>query len=306
MKEKQALYMLVLVSIIWGINFVVGKILTEQFSPIFLVAMRLLVTSCFLLIYAGSSMQLKKVSRKDFLLLAVIGTVGIFLNQMIFFYGLAYTTVANASLISALTPLATTLLAWMFLKEMVTSKKIVGAVLGIAGVAVLLTGGTHLSVAAINLGDLLTFVAMFLWSMAIIMIKKATARLDPLLITVYITVIGAVMMNMVNAWQWFSGKDTISIEPWAWVLLVSSAIVSQGIGFVLWNKGLSILGAGRSSMFMNIQPFVAIIVGFFVLRQPIYSAQIAGGAMIICGVILANRKRMEEITATANNSSVSR
>ncbi|MHB1126680.1 MAG: EamA family transporter [Bacillota bacterium] len=99
---------------------------------------------------------------------------------------------------------------------------------------------------------------------------------ENILAHIYTTLFGMVLMNSVNAWQWFAGKNTISLEPWAWVLLVATAITSQGIGFILWNKGLIVLCAGTSSMFMNIPPFVAILTGYFVLNQPILFTQVAG------------------------------
>jgi drug/metabolite transporter (DMT)-like permease len=73
-----------------------------------------------------------------------------------------------------------------------------------------------------------------------------------------------------------------------WILLSCAGILAQGIAGFWWNNGVAEVGAGTASMFMNIQPFVAILASHFVLGDRIMVSQIIGGIFVLLGVFIAN------------------
>ncbi|MCI1113828.1 DMT family transporter, partial [Stenotrophomonas maltophilia] len=72
----------------WGSNFVFGKMLVAEFSPLFLSAMRLLFITLFLLVWARGRLRMASLSRRDWVLLSALGVVGVFINQWSFYKGL--------------------------------------------------------------------------------------------------------------------------------------------------------------------------------------------------------------------------
>lgn len=275
------MWLLLCVSL-WGSNFVFGSILVGEFPPLLLAAFRLLFTSTFLLGYAYFTKRLVKITKKEVKLLLLLGLIGTLCNQSAFFSGLKTIDATTAALILSLTPITTSLLAAIFLKESLTRKMISGSLVAFIGVFFVLgkNSGLHLS-----LGVLYIFLAMLTFSISIIIVRKLTEILDPFITTVYSTIAGCIMLIPV---AFFSEPlHGVSQHLWAWALLVATAIVMQGFCALIWNGQLKKVGAGKAAIFLNLQPFVAMIVGFFLLGTVVNGTQIFGSLLIIGGVVMA-------------------
>jgi drug/metabolite transporter (DMT)-like permease len=179
----------------------------------------------------------------------------------------------------------------MFLKEEITWLKLSGAVVALAGVAcIVLYGGKTLG---ISKGDVYLLLAMLGMSISLLFIRKLTLGMSSYEVTIYSTVIGTILMSPAVAFEAVQGHFHWSHSVLTWLLLVSVAVIGQGLAGFWWNRGIAVVGPSTSAMFMNIPPFVAIIVSFFVLGDPIRAAQIGGGILILAGVAIANAKRRQ-------------
>lgn len=275
------MWLLVCVSL-WGSNFVFGSILVGEFPPLLLAAFRLLFTSTFLLGYAYFTKRIVKITKKEVKLLLLLGLIGTLCNQSAFFSGLKTIDATTAALILSLTPITTSLLAAIFLKESLTRKMVSGSIVAFIGVFFVLgkNNGFHFS-----RGVLFIFLAMLTFSISIIIVRKLTEVLDPFITTVYSTLAGCLMLIPV---AFFSEPlHELSHQLWAWALLMVTAIVMQGFCALIWNGQLKRVGAGKASIFLNLQPFVAMIVGFFLLGTVVSGSQMFGSLLIIGGVALA-------------------
>lgn len=277
-------YLLLLFCVIlWGSNFVFGSILVKQFPPLFLADARLLFTSLFLLIYAWITKKFVKIKRKEWGLLLLLGLIGTLANQTAYFNGLLTTDATTASLILSLAPIVTAILASFFLKEKFTVKMMVGSVLALIGVFFVIGSKSGLS---LSKGVLLIVIAMITFSSSMIIIRKLTESLPPFITTVYSTVVGTLFLTPA-ALLTVDADSSISHEAWAWLLLIATAIFMQGVCGLVWNSQLKVVGTGRAAIFLNFQPFVAMIVGFLLLGSKVTSIQIIGSVMIVIGVIIA-------------------
>ncbi|AEI40876.1 DMT family transporter [Paenibacillus mucilaginosus] len=276
----------------WGSNFVFGSMLVHEFPPLLLSAFRLTATSLFLLGYAWSTKRLQRLSRRDYLLLVPLGFIGTLVNQAAFFTGLQTVSATTASLVLSLAPITTALLAALFLKETFTLRMAAGSVLAIAGIFLVVgqSGGLALSRGLVYIG-----IAMLTFAASIIMMRRLTERIEPFIATVYSTVIGSGMV--IPAALIKEPLQGSSSHLWAWALLIATAIVMQGVCGLVWNTQLRRVGAGKASVFLNLQPFVAMIVGFAFLGTPVTAVQLAGSVLIVVGVILATLKKKAKAPA---------
>lgn len=276
------------VSLLWGCNYVASAYLLRDFSPIFLSYSRLVLTSVFLLSIAMISRKMRRPTKQEWYILLFAGLFGTLFNQFFYFIGLQYSTAGNASLIIALSPVATTFLARMFLGESLTVQKLSGAGIALVGVVlIVLFSGKSLGVSK---GDLLLLAAMLALSVSLLFIRKLTVTMPSYDITILATVIGTVLMTPAAVWEASQGHLHMSFHLSTWLILACVAIFGQGLAGFWWNQGISAVGASTSSMFMNIPPFVAIIVAYFVLGDSITLSQLAGGALILIGVAVSNRR----------------
>lgn len=277
-------YLLLLFCVtLWGSNFVFGSILVKQFPPLFLADVRLLFTSIFLLGYAWYTKKFVRISRREWGLLILLGLIGTLANQTAYFNGLLTTDATTASLILSLAPIVTAGLASIFLKEKFTLSMLIGSFLALIGTFFVVGSGAGLSVSK---GVLLIVIAMVTFSSSIIIIRKLTESLHPFITTVYSTVIGTLFLTPAALFTVDSSAN-ISREAWAWLLLIVTAILMQGVCSIVWNQQLKTVGTGRAAVFLNLQPFVAMLVGFLLLGSQVTSIQVAGSFLIVAGVVVA-------------------
>ncbi|GIM45102.1 membrane protein [Collibacillus ludicampi] len=280
-------YLLLLIPVfIWGSNFVVGSWLVGQFHPLALAAIRILFTSSFLLGFAYFTHRLVRINNREWIYLILIGLIGTMLNQTFFFQSLTYTSATEAALIMSLAPIATSILAYFFLREPLTIRMILGSIIAVIGVYMLVAFGKQQ--VAIGLGDVLAGGAMLTFAISLILIRKLTQTLESIPTTVYSTVFGACMF--VPFVHVNDQHPLLAHSVWPWILAALSGILSQGVGGLLWNKGITIIGASKASILLNLQPFVAMIIGYITLGVPVTRSQIIGGTLIVLGVILATLK----------------
>ncbi|MCZ8520934.1 MULTISPECIES: DMT family transporter [Paenibacillus] len=272
----------------WGSNFVFGSMLVHEFPPLLLSALRLTATSLFLLSYAWGTRRLRLLTRRDYLILVPLGFIGTLLNQAAFFTGLTTVSATTAALILSLAPITTALLAAVFLKEALTPRMALGSVIAILGIFLVVgqSGGFAVSRGIVYIG-----IAMLTFAASIVMMRKLTERIDPFIATVYSTVIGTTMVIPAAV---IREPLQVSTHPWAWMLLIVTAILMQGMCGLIWNTQLRRVGAGKAAVFLNLQPFAAMLAGFLLLGTPVTAMQMAGSLLIVGGVGFATLKKKDK------------
>ncbi|MGG4461332.1 DMT family transporter [Brevibacillus porteri] len=270
----------------WGSNFVFGKMLVAEFSPLFLSAMRLLFIVLFLLIWSRGRLKMPKLTRTDWFLLAVLGVVGVFINQWSFYKGLVTADPTTSALILALTPITTALLAALFLKESLTGRMAIGSVIGTSGVLFVIYTGAELH---FDVGILWIVLTMLTFATSIILVRLLGHRLPPLVTTLVSNLIGFgsmlpfVLISIPTA--------TVSTSLSSWILLFVTAVVMHGIVTLIWNSQLQKVGAAKAAMFANLEPFIAMLFGLLLLAKPVTAVQFFGAVLIIAGVTLTTTSK---------------
>lgn len=282
----QSYVLLILCVVCWGSNFVFGSMLVHEFPPLLLSAFRLTATSICLLSYAWGTRKLGRLVSRDWKLLIPLAIFGTLLNQTAFFTGLQTVDATTASLILSLAPLTIALLARVFLKELITKQMVIGSVIAIAGIFFVVGRSDGLQ---LSIGMLYVFIAMFTFAVSVIIMRKLTERMGAFTATVYSTVIGSGLVIPVALIK--EPLHQVSPHLWAWVLLFATGIVMQGVCSVIWNIQLTRVGAGKAAVFLNLQPFIAMIVGFLLLGTAVSMVQVVGALLIVGGVVLATLQR---------------
>ncbi|NTU20432.1 DMT family transporter [Brevibacillus sp. HB1.2] len=270
----------------WGSNFVFGKMLVAEFSPLFLSAMRLLFIVLFLLIWSRGRLKMPKLTRTDWFLLAVLGVVGVFINQWSFYKGLVTADPTTSALILALTPITTALLAALFLKESLTGRMAIGSVIGTSGVLFVIYTGAELH---FDVGILWIVLTMLTFATSIILVRLLGHRLPPLVTTLVSNLIG--FGSMLPFVLISIPTSTVSTSLSSWILLFVTAVIMHGIVTLIWNSQLQKVGAAKAAMFANLEPFIAMLFGLLLLAKPVTAVQFFGAVLIIAGVTLTTTSK---------------
>lgn len=282
-------YLLLLICVIcWGSNFVFGAILVKFFPPMFLAVSRLFFIALFMMLYAVMVNKWKKIHKKDLLMIFLLGIIGTSMNQWSFYAALETAHPTTSALILALAPITTALLAALFLKERLTKQFWIGSIVALIGVFLVITKGKELH---FTIGLIWIFITMLTFAISIIMIKKLTEKYHSITISLYSNLIGFGSILP------FLAKETtskISMEILPWTLLIATAILMHGICTLIWNHQIQIVGASKASMYLNLEPFIAMLVGLIILKNNVSISQLSGGMLIMIGVILSTSVKMKK------------
>ncbi|MFK2825707.1 DMT family transporter [Bacillus sp. B190/17] len=277
--------------VVWGSNFVFGKLLVQAFSPTLLTTLRLLFIVLFLVGLSSYKKHVKRVNKADLLTIVSLGIIGVFINQWSFFVGLQTADPTTSALILATTPILTSFLAAVFLKEKLTLRMLTGSFVAIIGIYFVVTKGS-LSSVHMDKGLIWIVITMITFAIMIIITRVLSQRIDPMTITLYSNITGFIV-SIPFAFL----LDTplrISFEMSDWALLISTAVVVHGIVTLIWNHNIRHVDASKASILSNLEPFVAMVMGLILLYKPITGVELLGALFIVGGVVLSTYQRKKQ------------
>lgn len=285
--------MLTLVVMFWGLNVVMVKYLAEMVPPFLLSAIRIPLAGIFFLPFVWRKYGLYRPNRKQWLLLAIIGTTSIFFHQIFLTYGLVTTTATNASLILGLNPLTTALLAALFAGEKMNLRLFFGILAGFSGVLiVLLSNSPGASIAVSGHGDLIMFLSMLTYVIGGLFIKKLAGTMPILIITTYSTLIGGVMLNLGAFIQYgTTAHEYVHFTAMGWFVLLLSSWVATSLGSLGWNHAIKLIGANKTAMFINGMPFASMIGAVLFLSEQIQWIHALAFILTTVGIVIGTYQR---------------
>jgi len=298
---------LLLVILMWGSNFVITKILLDNFSFWSLLFFRNLFAALALIWIVRKYLFITPGNKKMWGYVLGASVIGVVLNNALFQVGLKYSLATNASLIMGLTPLATAFISYLIFSVPLRWKQMLGIGLGLFGVSMVVLKGsiTNLLTLSFNIGDLYIVGALLTFSISFIFIKKATdIKFPPAIISLYAYSLSSICYLPMMLWeQTIEGWGELPTSLLLWLMLLYVGVFPTGVGNMLWNRGISILGPGQCAIFMNGVPLVASITSVLVLDEPILLIQIIGFLFIGSGVVLGSQnsrpvaaKKEEKVT----------
>ncbi len=274
--------------LLWGSSFSAMRIILRDLTPYAAMSCRLLIALVCIAPFIGKLIP-KNYQKGDYKIL--IPTV-LFQPCLYFLFesnALQLTTSSQAGIIAACVPLMVSFGAWIFLSETINFKTVIGLFLSIAGV-ILLTIFQSNNGESSNpvLGNILELCAMICGACNIILIKQLSNRYNTWTLTAMQVIAGALFF--------LPGlRGVIEADPSIWtfqtitLLLFLGSFVSLG-AFGLYNYGIGKIPASKASIFINLVPVTAVLLGFLILNEILNTKQWVAAGIVIFGVVLSNNK----------------
>ena len=283
---------LLLVAIIWGVNFAFVKYALADFSPLSFTTLRFFLAALFLLSVMLVKREPLAMERHDIGTIFRLGFIGITLYNLLFMEGLNFTTASNSALFISASPLFAAFILALKQKERVNAQTIAGLLVSAIGVFLVIQsrpGGLSFSRRDLA-GDLLTICAAACWALYTINARPLLENYSALKVTAYSMAAGTVLLLPVSGYELLHQSwSSVSVQSWA--AFAFSTFISGGIAFTLWYQGVQMIGVTRTVVYHYIVPFVAVLFAAFFLGERITFLQITGGTAILAGVYLAQRVR---------------
>jgi drug/metabolite transporter (DMT)-like permease len=272
-------------AVIWGVNFVVVKYATHIFNPVAFTGLRVGTAATFLVAFAYARGGFT-LSRHDVVRLLLLGVIGNGLYQLFFVHGVARTRAGNASLIVGAAPAFIALVARARGLERVKRMTFAGIALSVIGVALVIAGSaTSSNGEATLLGSVLVFLGVLCWTAYTIMLQPYTKRIDVVQLAA-VTMVGGAVPLLVASMPALVATDWSSVGAGGWLALLYSSVISMGVAYFFWYRGLRVLGPTRTAVYSNLQPIVALVAAWAFLGEIPTIFQGVGAVTIIAGVFL--------------------
>jgi drug/metabolite transporter (DMT)-like permease len=272
-------------AVIWGINFVVVKYATGVFNPVAFTGLRVGTAALFLLLVALARGRFS-LPRRDVIRLLMFGVVGNGVYQLFFVHGVARTRAGNAALIVAAAPAFIALFARVRGLERVKRLTLFGIALSVLGVGLVIAGSAKPANGEVTLlGSTLVFFGVLCWSVYTIMLQPYTKRIDVIRLSA-ITMVGGAVPLLIASTPALIATDWSVVGRGGWLALFYSSVISMGVAYFFWYRGLRVLGATRTAVYANLQPIIALLVAWAFLGEIPTIFQGVGAATIVAGVFL--------------------
>mgnify|MGYP001341263663 FL=1 len=292
-----AIILLIASSFFWSGNFFSGKLaFLSDLTPFKLSFFRWILALLILLpfTYAQIIKDLEYY-KKNILLMTIISILGVTIFNSFTYISLQTTLVINSTLMASVAPVMMIGFSWLIFRTKTTTLQFTGIILSLLGAfAIILKGNlNNLYNLYFTAGDLWMLGAVVSWCLYSVLLKKIDsktsqlANLEVMIIIGVIFIIPFYIMESFNSTYLPSTGLDLAIIGYV-------AVFASIVAFFSWNKGVSIIGPNRASLFLHLIPVFSAIWAVSFLNEKFAFFHVIGVLFILSGIILSNIKLSNE------------
>jgi len=292
-KNNLAYILLVLTTLFWSGNFIVGKAAsTYSIPPFSLNFYRWLFAGLILLPFTLNEI----IKKKDYIFnnlgfFIILGITSITIFNSTVYYSLYYMQVISGVLMISTIPVWIMFISFILGIEKTNKFQIVGVILSLLGVLFIITK-SDLEVIknlAFNRGDLIMALGMFAWALYSALLKKKTYEISQITLLEVVIISGLIFLIPIYILEMIFGNQIVFGKPF--ILTLSYVVIFPGLAsFFFWIKGISIIGANRAGVFLHLMPVFGSIMAIFLFNEKFMFYHLLGAIFIIAGITLSNKK----------------
>jgi drug/metabolite transporter (DMT)-like permease len=287
--DMKGFSILLLLTLLWGLNYPAIKISNVGFSPVFNGFLRSVIASALGIIYCIRIKQ--PLFHRDIRLFhgAVVGLL-FGLEFVCIYLGLKYTDAARAVILVNFSPFVVTLGAFLILGEKLNPGKIIGLLLGFGGAYLVFHGKPKEWNPSMLFGDILELTAAFLWGATTLYIKKyLAARVHPIHTFLYQLVFSVPVLFICAIFldpKWILDVNTAAVTA----LLYASVIVAFA-SYLTWFKLIHAYPVSQLAVFTFLSPVFGVAAGVIFLGEQLTWGLVLGLVSVSLGIFVTNYRR---------------
>ena len=294
-KTNLAYILLVLTTIFWSGNFIVGKAATiYEIPPFSLNFFRWLFAGIILLPFTFKEIFLKKNYIKENIgLFIILGITSITVFNSIVYYSLYFTQVITGVLMISTIPVWIILISSLLKIEKTNIYQIFGILLSLIGVVAIITKSDLEVIKGLefNKGDLSIIIAMFSWAIFSTLLKKKKLEVSQITLLQVVIIFGLIFLTPIYIIELLLGNYIILDKPF--FLTLAYVVIFPGLlSFLFWIKGISVIGANRSGIFLHLMPIFGSVFAIIIFKEKIMFYHLIGAIFIIFGIRISNIKKI--------------
>ena len=286
------IYLLLTVTF-WAGNFIVGKYASYYEVPPFSLNFYRWFFAWLILapFTIPEILKHKEYIKQNYKLFLILGVTSITVFNSIVYYSLNFTQVISGVLMISTIPVMIMLFSSLLKIEKTNTFQIFGVLFSFTGVILIITKANLeiLKNLDFNKGDITMVIAMFSWALYSALLKKQTHKLSQLSLLEVIITFGLIFLIPIYLVEYQLGYRINLEKPF--ILILGYVVLFPGLAsFMLWIKGISMIGANRSGVFLHLMPILSAIMAMIIFKEKFMIYHVLGAIFIITGIFLSNRK----------------
>ena len=288
--QKWALFAGLVLMTVWGVNFVVTKVVLADLgvAPFLFLRFLLMPLFGFALLVAVYRRHLAKSwpRREDLPRFVAAGLIGHAAHVGIVMWGIDLSTPFSSSLVLTSSPLFTLLILALLGAERLHRQQVTGTILAFAGIVVFLSDKFAAGFARAGFGDLILLLAASLFSLYTVIAKPLVTKYGPLNLMCYSLLFGAppMLLLTLNA---FVDAPLAQVSAGVWFATFWAIAVSSFLGWLAWAWINSVRGLARSAPLQYLMPPIAGLTAWVTIGETFTWLKVAGAAITMAGVAWA-------------------
>lgn len=292
-KKLKAHIAVLIANFFFGANFSIIKYVTPGYiQPFALNAVRAIVTTILLWLMFSLKPSKAHIYKKDIPLFLLCAATGIAINQLLFVKGLSLTTSIHGALLMLATPIFITIIAAVLFKEKLTTNKIAGLILGIAGAVTLIAlkeSTNHGS--NILLGDIFVTINAIAYAFYLVLVRPLMEKYSALHVLRWVFTIGTFMI-LPFGWNQLLSTNFHAFETSHWLALSFIVIAGTFLAYLFNIYGVQHIGPSATGSYIYTQPVFATIIAMLFWNEPFTLVKAIAAVLIFAGVFISARKKI--------------
>ncbi len=273
-------------ALVWGTSFAVSKVALASIPPLWLAWLRFVCAAAFLLIWLLIRREDLRLGRRELLGMVAGGILGYTLNHIFENVGLALSTASEISLMMGVFPVLSLVVEGLVYHRKFSHTELAGIAVSVLGVVLIIGPGTLLGAARGRrlLGDSLIVLSGICWAFYSLLVKNLAQSSSPAKTAMFQMLFGSLVLLPLAAAFETPPARIPSVAVWAVAYLVVFCSVG---GYSLYNYGVTGMTSTQAVNILNLIPVFGVLTSWALLHETILPAQVAGGAIVLAGVVLS-------------------
>lgn len=284
--------LLILTTLFWSGNFVLGRGMHAEIPPLSLSFWRWVIALAILCLFAVKHLyrqrQLVQHHSRFIIIQGLLGVAGF--NSLIYL-AIQTTTAINAVLINSCIPVLIVVCSWAMYREVMTVRQYFGVIVSLFGVVLIIAHGEidYLLALSFNPGDLLVFAAALTWALYSSNLRNYPKELHPLAYQSGIVVSGLIILTPFYLFELSTvGGFRVTLASISTILYI--ALFASVLAFIFWNRAVRTIGANRAGPFIHLMPVFSTILAVIFLDETILRYHLQGIGLIFIGIAMTTIK----------------
>lgn len=270
---------------LWSSAFVVGKFAILSAPPLWFLTIRFIAAGLMMMLLLRMIGRRLPQNRADWTTAILLGVLNNAAYLGLCFIAFKTVTASMVAIVASLNPIVTALIAHPVLGERITTRKVLGMLVGLGGAWMILAPRLGSSVDD-PFGIMLAAIGMICLASGTVLYRKRGIHADPLAINSVQAFAAGVVLLPVSLL--LEDPHMIVWDANLFITLIYSGVVVSFGALLVWFRLVRVAGAGPASAFHFLNPGLAMLFAWAILSEPVTATDLIGLAPVALGIVLVN------------------